>query len=720
MNMDYIAHKNENGSRQLLIDHLLETSNLSAKFAAAFGMSDLGHCIGLYHDIGKYSSGFQNRILFDGPKVDHSSAGAIELKKTFPIGAFCVAGHHSGLMNLGSNKFLVEGTLCSRLNKKLIGNLDYSAFEKENGLMIDTKYLNQQTREFFGQDIFSCMFLTRMLFSCLVDADFLDTECFMSGNNKAREGFDDLEGMYQRYLHYVEKFNQATNALNAKRNEIRADCLKAASEQEGIYTLTVPTGGGKTIASLGFALKHAVLHKKTRIIYVIPYTSIIEQTADVFKGIVGDKNVVEHHMNVDYDKDEQLTDVDKERSKLATENWDAPIIVTTNVQFFESLFANKVSRCRKLHNIANSVIIFDEAQMLPNDFLKPCVRAINELIAKYKVTAVLCTATQPSLDKLFPATVAIKEICQNVKVLYNFFRRVRYQQEEYASIESLAAELNSQQQVLCIVNSKKTAQTLFEQLKGTNCFHLSTFMYPNHRRRELEKIGKILKADTGTALPCKVIATNLVEAGVDLDFPVVYRELAGLDNIIQAAGRCNREGKNTWQNSVVHIFKLAVDGVKLPGFVRLPIEVTESIKTKYEDIASVDAIKDYFDELHNLEGDNLDVKKIIARSDRNFPFKDIARDFVLIDNEGKNIFIPRNEESKILLQKLRNGVRTRELLRAIGQYTVSVYSNQFDKLRGQGTLEIIDDNIAVLIDMEKYDMKKGLIVNMEDGVGVFI
>lgn len=720
MKMDYVAHINKNGSKQFLIEHLLGTSNLSAKFAAVFGMENIGKCIGLYHDIGKYSNGFQNRILFDGPKVDHSSAGAIEMKKTFPIGAFCIAGHHSGLMNLGSNKFLVEGTLCNRFNKKLIGNLDYSAFKEENRLIIDTKCLHQQAREFYGQNTFSCMFLIRMLFSCLVDADFLDTESFMSCDGKVRNGFDDLSTLYERYTKHVAKFKAAKSCIHSKRNEINEECLEAASGTESIYSLTVPTGGGKTIASLGFALKHAVMHKKSRIIYVIPFTSIIEQTADVFKEIVGSKNVVEHHMNVDYDKDEQLTDVDIERAKLATENWDAPIIVTTNVQFFESLFANKVSRCRKLHNIANSVIIFDEAQMLPNDFLKPCVHAIDELVAKYKVTAVLCTATQPSLDKLFPTNVAIKEICKDVEGLYNFFRRVRYQQDEYDSIESLAAEINSQQKVLCIVNSKKTAQALFDKLDQKNCFHLSTFMCPQHRREELKKIREILKNDTDNALPCKVIATSLVEAGVDLDFPVVYRELAGLDNIIQAAGRCNREGKNSWEDSVVHIFKLAADGAKYPSFLKLPIEVTESIRTRHEDIASVEAIKDYFDELHILKGDRLDVKNIISRSGKDFPFKDIARDFVLIDNEGKNIFIPCDEESKILLQRLRNGERNRELLRAVGQYTVNVYPNQFDKLRGQGALDIIDDNIAVLIDTEKYDMQKGLIVNIEDGLGIVI
>lgn len=715
--VEYLAHKSDDGREQILIEHLVGTAILSSKFATTFGLSDLAYNIGLYHDLGKYSPGFQNRILNDGPKVDHSSAGAKEIISKLPLGAFCIAGHHGGLMNKGSKFSLDDGTLYSRVQKKLAGKLDYSVFRKEARLLENIPEMHKKSMQFCDNDFFSYMLLTRMLFSCLVDADFLDTEKFMCNGSVLRGRFNTVSEIYQRYNAYIATFNSEKNAINNKRNEILEECLSAAEGQEAIYTLTVPTGGGKTISSLGFALKHAVLQKKSRIIYVIPYTSIIEQTADVFKDIVGSNNVLEHHMNVDYDKDEELTDEDKERYKLATENWDAPIIVTTNVQFFESLFANKVSRCRKLHNIANSVIIFDEAQMLPNDYLKPCVKAIEELVVKYKVTAVLCTATQPSLEALFSKNVSLKEICKDVNDLYEFFRRVSYQQEKYADIDELVCAINRHKRVLCIVNSKKTAQDIFDKLDEVGRYHLSTFMVPNHRRSVLEKIRGCLKDGNET---CRVVATSLVEAGVDLDFPMVYREISGLDSIIQAAGRCNREGKNAYQESLVHVFEFERDNVSVPSFIRLPVEVTSSIRQKFTDIASLEAIKQYFQELHELRGEGLDAKDIISRSDASLPFKDIARDFVLIGNSGRSVFVPYDEKSKELLQQLKCGVRNRGLMRVVGQYVVTIYENQFQKLAGQGALELLDESLCVLNDMERYDREKGLIIDMDNGVGVFI
>ena len=717
--VQYLAHKSNDGREQLLLEHLLGTAALSSRFASALGLENVGYYIGLYHDIGKYSSGFQNRILYEGAKVDHSSAGAKEIMRRLPLGSFCIAGHHGGLMNKGSKISLEDGTLFSRLGKELTGRLDYSEFQKEPKLVIRSSDMQEQVQRFCGNDAFSTMFLTRILFSCLVDADFLDTENFMSNGSVSRGGFDSLEVLYKRYIDCIEKFKPAKNELNTKRCEILDECLEAADGNEGLYTLTVPTGGGKTIASLGFALKHAVIHRKARLIYVIPYTSIIEQTADVFKSIVGAENVLEHHMNVDYDVNEELTEYQIERNKLATENWEAPIIVTTNVQFFESLFSNKVSRSRKLHNIVNSVIVFDEAQMLPNDFLKPCVKSIEELVVKYGVTAVLCTATQPSLGPLFSPNIRLKEICKDVDALYEFFKRVTYKQEEYRSIDDLVDSLNSTKRVLCIVNSKKVAQDILEKLDKECRYHLSTFMCPNHRRRVLGEIKRLMGDKTYDG-PCRVVATSLVEAGVDLDFPEVYRELAGLDNIIQAAGRCNREGKQACRDSFIHVFRLKDENIAPPRFIRLPIEVTNSVRLKYEDVASVEAIKEYFDELHILKGEGLDSKNILTRSDKSFPFKDIANDFVLIGNSGKSILIPYDDESKVLLSQLKAGVRNRNILRLVGQYVVNVYDNQFQKLTGQGALEVIDENICVLLDLERYDGERGLIIDMDDGIGMFV
>lgn len=719
--MKYLGHKSDDGlnREQSLLEHLIGTANLCEQFAEKFGLPEAGKLLGMYHDIGKYSVGFQKRIQENGPKVDHSTAGAQELKHSSYL-AFCIAGHHSGLMNKGNKGELDNGTLIARMHKDLIGKLDYSAFKNEVPPM--SLKIPQPQLKFYDDKAYTMMTLTRMLFSCLVDADFLDTEQFMQPASVKRGEFASLEELYKRYKAYIEAWGEPKNKLNKKRTEIREECITAAQGKEGIYSLTVPTGGGKTITSLGFALEHAMKHKnKKRIIYVIPYTSIIEQTADVFREIVGSENVVEHHMNVDYDDSENDKLHENERKKLATENWDAPIIVTTNVQFFESLYGKKTSRCRKLHNIANSIVIFDEAQMLPNDFLKPCTRAIQELVANYHVTAVLCTATQPSLDKFFVEDLKPQEIYTDVDELYNFFRRVTYKKITFSDIAALTVKLNAQEQVLCIVNSKKTAQAVYDGLSGEGCYHLSTFMYPEHRRRILAEVRKRLQA----GLPCKLVATSLIEAGVDVDFPVVYRELAGLDSIIQAAGRCNRENKHSAEESIVYIFELQDADTRLPAFVKRPREVTQMIMREYDDVSSTAAIKGYFDRLHNYiggelpEGNGLDTHDILGKCVK-MAFSDIADEFKLIGDTGRSVFIPCDDYSEELLAKLKAGVRNRSLMRKVGQYVVNVYENQFLKMQGAGVIDVLDENISVLTDLSIYDVNKGLIVNVDDGVGVFL
>ena len=709
--MKYIGHKSEDGREQLLVDHLNGTAELCAQFASTIGIENIGYIVGQYHDIGKYSIGFQKRIQEDGPKVDHSTAGAQEIKKYSPFGAFCIAGHHTGLMNLGSRGDLYKGTLLERMNRSLDGILAYDYYKQEiPSLPTKTPRLNLQK---IDSPFYMEMFFTRMLFSCLVDADFLDTESFMQNIEGRINPFDNLVTLYEHLKKYTAGFKPAKNKINEKRCCILDECKQSADETPGLFTLTVPTGGGKTISSLAFALKHAVKYNKKRIIYVIPYTSIIEQTATVFGSILGEKNVVQHHMNVDYDGQSENEPYIEEH-KLATENWDAPIIVTTNVQFFESLYSNRTSRCRKLHNIADSVIIFDEAQMLPVNYLLPCVRAIEELVVNYKVTAVLCTATQPSLNKYFKSEC--REICSDVQGLYDFFRRVQYQQLGTMGLAELQDRLNAHEQVLCVVNSKKDAQQLFDMLSGNYKYHLSTFMCSEHRRKILEEIRSCLKEGK----PCKVIATSLVEAGVDFDFPVVYREMAGIDNIIQAGGRCNREGKYSADGSMVYVFELDKEYKRIPSFIKRPREVSRIIFRDFSDIAGQDAIKDYFDRLHHFEGDGLDNKNILQNIDRTFPFANIAKDFRLIEENGKSIFINRDEVSNAILQQLRLGIRNRALLRRASQYMVSVYTNQYEKLWGLGQLEKLDDEISILTDSNVYDENKGLVINMDDGVGVFL
>ena len=726
---NYIGHTSEDGRQQLLIDHLKGTSLLAERFASIFDAAEWGRMAGLYHDIGKYSAAFQRRILEDGPRVDHSTAGALLMKKikNVPL-ALCIASHHSGLLNMGT-KFsdVTDGTLMGRLKKELKGKLDYSAYRQE---LPEPVPIRKAPAFLYGKDQFYYSFFIRMLFSCLVDADFLDTERFVNDGKVQRGGFATMQELHDLFFAYYATFGKPTTPINQKRQEIYQQCLDAAEKEPGMFSLTVPTGGGKTLSSLAFALKHAIKYKKQRIIYIIPYTSIIEQTADIFRNILGDGNVIEHHMNVDYDKDyDKNYDDDKKeddglnRKKLATENWDAPVIVTTNVQFFESLFAAKTSRCRKVHNIANSVLIFDEAQMLPEPYLRPCIRSMGELVANYRCTAVLCTATQPSLETYFSRIgegLKVREICPDTQGLYGFFRRVTYRFMDVDSLESLAAQLKEHEQVLCVTNSKKDARDLYQLMTGDGCYHLSTFMYPAHRRRVLAIIRQRLQ----DGLPCRVISTSLIQAGVDVDFPVVYREIAGLDSIIQTGGRCNREGKQRTEDSIVYIYDLPKPMNRIPAFVRRPIEITQMVAKDHADIASAESIKTYFDQLHYTLGeDQLDSKDVLKRLEVNKPaFTEIAKDFKLIEEDSRTVFIPIDDDldNQKILAQLRSGVCSRSILRKANQYMVGVYENQFRKLEETNKLEALEFGLYVLTDPAAYDPDTGLVVNMEDGIGIFL
>lgn len=739
----YLGHLDEKtGRAQLLRDHLTGVADLAGRFAAAFGEEAMGRLLGLYHDVGKYSREFQAYIRADEEEkkkrrgsVDHSTAGAQEIAKlrqgaAAPL-AFCIAGHHAGIPNRGERAD-PEGsaTLLGRLKRK--GLPDYRAYRTENDApaAVPSALYAQVAAE-----AFPAMLYTRMLFSCLVDADFLDTEDFMAAGKVGREGFASLDTLLERLQKSLEeKFLKPKTEkekqkrqlpINEKRSALLAQSIAAGKEAKGnLYRLTIPTGGGKTISSLAFALHYAAhaKRKRKRIIYVIPYTSIIEQNAAVFRELLGEENVVEHHQHVDYD---DAQDTDMNRKRLATENWDAPVIVTTNVQFFESLFSNRPSKCRKLHNLAESIVIFDEAQMIPLDYLRPSLAAIEALVRHYDCTAVLCTATQPPLGQFFPADLQPIEICPALMENADFFRRTTIRlREEAMTEERLAAELAAQERVLCIVNVKKTAQRIFDLLgeqEGT--YHLSTNLYPVHREQVLEEIRERLK----DGKPCRVISTSLVEAGVDLDFPCVLREINGLDSIVQAAGRCNREGRRSAEESVVHVFSLEKrEKSKVPSEnVRLAAELTkEAVRNFGEDMANPEAIRSYFEELYDLIGDeNLDKKKIMEES-QEFSFAKIASDFRFIEDLTRPIFIPATIEAETLLVRLESGERSRSLMRKVGRYIVTVYTKcnggPFEQLAARGKIRMLDENLAVLTDMTVYDAQKGLLSNVGEGEGMFV
>lgn len=562
-----LAHISEDGTRvQTVADHLQGTAVLCGQFAAAFDAQQQGTWLGLLHDIGKYSTKFQKRLQ-GGEKVDHSTAGAQVAARygQIPL-AFAIAGHHSGLPDGGGRSDTAQdATMFGRLKKSVE---PYTQWTNE----IKLPSIPPQP-EMMKENRFTQAFYTRMLYSCLVDADYLDTENFMSSPKPRGQG-QTMDELLKRLNQYTAKWSHPQGTLNQRRSSILSACTTAGQTgRRGLYSLTVPTGGGKTVASLAFALSLAVKNHMDRVIYVIPYTSIIDQTADVFSEILGAENVLEHHSGVDYSVKED-DEPAAYRKALAAENWDAPVVVTTSVQFFESLYGNHASQCRKLHNIANSVVIFDEAQNLPVPYLRPCVAAIAQLVQHYRAAAVLCTATQPALQPLFDELapgLQMTELCPHPKEQYQAFRRTTLKMRGELEQSQLGAELAAQEQVLCIVNRRKTAQELYNNLPKEGSYCLTTLLYPAHRKQLLQEIRERLK----DGLPCRVISTSLIEAGVDVDFPAVYREEAGLDSILQAAGRCNREGRRPAEQSLVQIFTL--EGQHVPRMLEQNVSATQSV-----------------------------------------------------------------------------------------------------------------------------------------------
>ncbi len=733
----YYAHsrKGEDKSKwQTLKAHLTNTADLAAKFGTDAGVSELARVAALMHDLGKYSKEFQKRLEGSGSKVDHATAGAKEVRAIFTkdenqkmlanILAYCIAGHHTGLPDYGFPTDVDgDGTLLARVDKKTVK--DYSAFKSE----INPDKLNLPAYVKIKPDKarpeFSFAFMTRMLYSALVDADFQETEAFMQQGGKPRGGYASIEELCKTFNLAMQKYDNPQGAINQKRTETLEACKDKAGLPQGFFTLTIPTGGGKTLASMAFALNHARRHGLKRVIYVIPFTSIIEQNAGVFKEFLGEKNILEHHSNFDWkkgdkknseDADDQTKDT-LEKLKLASENWDIPIVVTTNVQFFESLFANKSSRCRKLHNIAKSVIIFDEAQMLPREFLDPCMLAVKELVTNYGASAVFCTATQPALNQRLP-NATFTELAPDPQALFDFYKRVQVTNLGRTPDADLLAKINEYPQALCIVNTRRHAKGLFDELKDDeSSYHLSTLMCPTHRKQVLDKVRARLKAGQ----PCRVISTQVMEAGIDVDFPVGFRALAGLDSIIQAAGRVNREMKNGISD--VFVFDPETDFIKkTPLFIKQGAAVAESVLRKYAGQPdSKQAIAYYFDFLYNLQAvDAFDVKKILScfNNGLEFEFRKAAEDFRMIDNNTVGIVIPYNEEAKKLLEQARYTPFPYSFARSLQMYTVNIYENEFVKLQSKGVIETINDTYEVLSEgklEEYYNEKTGLTLPADAG-----
>lgn len=719
--MTYYAHtKGDDPTNwQTLKDHLTSTARLAAEFGQDAGVSELAYIAGIVHDLGKYSQAFQNRLKGAKQRVDHSTAGGKELLAHYPVNklaellAYCIVGHHAGLPDAGNSFELGQtGTLRARLNSEVE---DYSAYKSEidiNALQLPTRL---PIRPYKKQIHFSIQFLTRMVYSALVDADFQDTETFVSGK-KPRGEFESIETLCERFNQFLRRFDNPQNEINRKRTFTLKRCIDMASTAPGFFTLTIPTGGGKTLASMAFALNHAVKHGLKRIIYVIPFTSIIEQNAAVFKECLGEEYVLEHHSNFDWDQTREREGGSANgqaedayvKLKLAAENWDIPVVVTTNVQFFESLFANRSSRCRKLHNLAKSVIIFDEAQMLPREYLLPSMAAVWELVTNYGASAVFCTATQPAVHNFLPKGTTLTELAPDPNELYRFYRRVQVTGLGRLTDDELLERLNDHRQGLCIVNTRRHAKGLYSKLVGEGRFHLSTLMCPVHRQRKLSEIRKRLQSGQ----PCRVVSTQVMEAGIDISFPVGYRALAGLDSIIQAGGRVNRESEVPCGN--MYVFEPVTDFVKrTPAYIEQGAAVARSILHDFStDPTSLEAINAYFEQLYYLQDPHaFDARQIMACfTDSGLNFESVAQRFRFIEDNTIGVIIPFDEQAEQWIDELETAQYPRSILRKLQIYTVNIFEPEYDALASSGAIRTVATYYPVLTDLEYYHSETGIII----------
>jgi len=730
-----------------LEEHLRKVAKLAESFAAAWNAGVWGLVLGLWHDLGKYTIDFLNYLFSANGveahlkqvrgRVDHSTAGAQHARRQYDqkqaligdILAYCIAGHHGGLPDFSDSHG--SSGLSDRLKKPVPAieppPEDISLLRSCPRLTVPLRLVSKE------RAAYHLAFFTRMLFSTLVDADFLATEQFMNPERATQRGeppAPDWAAWDSKLTTYIDQLARGksealmTSDLSRKllrhRRAVLEACRSWSAEASGLFWLAVPTGGGKTLASLSFAVRHAQAYGLRRIVYAIPFTSIIEQTADVFRlALQGmdERSILEHHVNLDPEKETPW-------SRLATENWDAPLVVTTNVQFFESLHAAKPSACRKLHRLARSVIILDEVQTLPVTLLAPCLASIDELARNYGCSIVLCTATPPAFDRRdrFPIGLeGVREISPEPTALLAKVQRAQASRLGTLDDDRLASLLHAEDQALCIVNTRPHAARLFMKLLASSetnestdeYFHLSTRLCGQHRSNALTKIRKRLKKGQR----CLVVSTQLVEAGVDLDFPAVYRALAGLDALVQAAGRCNREGRLASGRFLV----FEPTDVKLPRGLESSIETAQEILPDYEDLLSSDAVEAFFRlhyQKHQGQWDKPGVLggafALSSSSGVAFQFREVAREFRMIDDEGVPVVVPYGLEGRRLVERVLDcRPMTRDDYRRLQRYTVSVPYRTFQALdeRGSLVLQESEGRPAVLGEPGLYDERLGLLAD---------
>lgn len=721
--MNIIAHKSKDGREQSLQEHGQNVAKMAASFAAPFGGEKFAERIGISHDAGKDTVGFQQYIQAPdkNAKSPHAIiAAALNCQANDVLSAVITAGHHSGLHNVLDTITNVRAALAER-SQDITTAREYFSSDAISQTEIIPEFARKN--KVFGQYAF-----TKMEFSCLTDADYQDTERFMRGYSPRSYDYDSFSDIYDMFRKHVQPWIDKDNEMmrrknqpfskdeeiNHMRTQMMLQCLDAGSNSRkgDIRTLSIPTGGSKTLSSFAYAI--AAAKKDTsikRIIVVIPFNTITTQTASVLRGIVGEKNILENHSGFDFE--------DSKQGKLlqyASENWDIPIVVTTNVQFFESFFSNKPAKSRKLHNIADSVIIFDEVQQLPVKYLKPCIKCIESLAANFGARIVLSTATQPALEPYFE-TIKPREIIDDSESYVKPFRRCSIENIGTVTAKNLTERIQKHKQCLCVVNEKEEAKAIYTAIENGRCknlYCLTTDITPYDREKLLRQIRQNLKDDE----PCIVISTSLIESGVDVDFPYGYRELYGLDSILQTAGRVNRNGLRDCGSSTLFVFDGPQEEYRAlrNGTSRGCNEsdnkksITRGILQKY-DVDSPKAIHEYFSRLYGYKGDGLDKFDIVKMANSKLiPFQDISQKFKIIDEDTVTVIISQTAEASELVGKIRNQTATKDDIRKVGKYAVSVRRSKYDKYLAASTEvlttkvcnDVEEPDICNLVDMGLY------------------
>lgn len=732
MERRYIAHINEElGTVQTVKEHSENVAILAREYAVE-EFKEVAYITGLLHDCGKYQESFLKRISGSNIRVEHSTCGALAARDIYKypsLGAvlmmeYCITGHHSGIPDGGNvNDYGTESTLTGRLKRNFE---DFSAYKKElivpdldeKGFM---RVLLEDCDNNEDKLIDKFSFLTRYLYSCLVDADSEDTASFCRTGDKARELKGDFCEALAKVNQRLENFLVETE-LQKARTLLQNQAFENARKNAEIYLLNMPTGSGKTLASVKIALEHVISHRKKRIIYVIPYNSIIDQTAGIFDDLFHDDlEILRHQSTFDYTDVDEIDEDYRNAAKVAIENWgNAKLIITTSVQFFESIYSNKRGKLRKLHNMADSILIFDEAHMMPKEYLQPCLQAVAYITRYLHSEVMFLTATMPDyLDMIRKYAIKDSKIVSLIedKSLFKKFQKCEYHYLGEIEMEELLARSSFAPSSLIIVNTRKTARALYKKASGKK-YHLSTYMTALDRTIILNKIKKeleILEKDfpglenVPEERRITVISTSLIEAGVDLDMYTVFRELRGLDNILQSGGRCNREGKKS--KGDVFIFELL--NLKKSA-VSVEMDITRDLLKKYKDISDADCIEEYYKRLFSFKKDKITQNAIHCKCNdvRYIPFKEYAEQFELIDSKMVSLVVPRDEKSRQLVDDLKYKQRIEE--RKLQKYTCSLYKNELEELMNQHVVDDFGTGIYCLTNLDYYDAEVGILFEGKD------